>query len=89
MVGKSHLGNLSYNVFLQDVGAMEWQQRVMESHPDAPTIDINVDAPHLAMQQLVRRLIEEEQAATAAYRRSICLRPDNKFRNMDISGNPS
>ncbi len=55
----------------------------------ARTIDINVDAPHLAMRQLVRRLTEEEQAATAAYRRSICLRPDNKFRSMDISGNPS
>ena len=55
-----------YNVFLQDVGAMEAQQRVMERHPDAPTIDINVDAPHLAMRQLMRRLIDEEQAAAAA-----------------------
>jgi phenylpropionate dioxygenase-like ring-hydroxylating dioxygenase large terminal subunit len=50
-----------YNVFLDDVGALEAQQRVMERHPDAPTIDIKVDAPHLAMRQLIGRLIEEER----------------------------
>ncbi len=51
-----------YNVFLDDVGALEAQQRVMEHHPDAPTIDIKADAPHLAMRQLIGRLIDEERA---------------------------
>ncbi len=55
-----------YNVFMQDVGAMEAQQRVRERHPDGPTVDINVDAPHLAMQQLIRKLIETEQTSAPA-----------------------
>lgn len=50
-----------YNVFLQDVAAMEAQQAVMERHPDAPTIDIKADAPHLAMRQLIAGLIQEER----------------------------
>ncbi len=55
-----------YNVFMQDVGAMEAQQRVRERHPDTPTVDINVDAPHLAMRQLIRELIETEQTRAMA-----------------------
>ena len=34
--------------------------------PDAPTIDINVDAPHLAMRQLLREMIAAERAGATA-----------------------
>jgi vanillate O-demethylase monooxygenase subunit len=49
------------NVFFQDIGAMEAQQRVMSAYPNAPTIDINVDAPHIAMRALVSKLAAEEE----------------------------
>jgi phenylpropionate dioxygenase-like ring-hydroxylating dioxygenase large terminal subunit len=49
-------------VFDQDIAVMEAQQRVNDQRPDAPTIDVNVDAPPLAM----RRLLAERIAAEAA-----------------------
>ncbi len=52
-------------VFLEDVAVMEAQQRVNEARPDAPRIDINADAPHLAMRQVIRRLMAAEQAEAA------------------------
>jgi hypothetical protein len=45
---------------------MEAQQRVNDAMPSAPRIDINVDGPHLAMRQLIRRLVAEEQGARQA-----------------------
>jgi hypothetical protein len=41
---------------------MEAQQRMMTLKPGAPTIDINVDAAHLAMRQLLRRLAAGERS---------------------------
>jgi phenylpropionate dioxygenase-like ring-hydroxylating dioxygenase large terminal subunit len=52
-------------VFLEDVSVMEAQQRVNSARPNAPMIDINADAPHLAMRQVVRRLAAAESASTA------------------------
>jgi phenylpropionate dioxygenase-like ring-hydroxylating dioxygenase large terminal subunit len=49
-------------VFSEDIGVMEAQQRINDAMPDAPGIDINVDAPPLAM----RRLLSECMAAEAA-----------------------
>jgi phenylpropionate dioxygenase-like ring-hydroxylating dioxygenase large terminal subunit len=49
-------------VFQEDVDAMEAQQRMMTLKPGAPTIDINVDAAHLAMRQLLRRLAAGERS---------------------------
>jgi hypothetical protein len=54
------------NLFLEDIAVMEAQQRVNDAMPDAPTIDINVDGPHLAMRQLIRRLAGEESGAQQA-----------------------
>jgi vanillate O-demethylase monooxygenase subunit len=53
-------------VFQEDVDAMEAQQRAMEARPNAPTIDVNFDAPTIAMRRLIDRLIAEEQGARAA-----------------------
>jgi vanillate O-demethylase monooxygenase subunit len=53
------------DLFMEDVGAMEAQQEVYDRHPDASTIDINSDAPQLAMRRLLRQLIEEERRAAA------------------------
>lgn len=52
-------------VFLEDVAVMEAQQRVFDRRPDAPTIDINSDAPTIAMRRLLAQLIAEERAAAA------------------------
>jgi vanillate monooxygenase len=51
------------NVFLEDVAVMEGQQRVNSALPDAPTIDIAIDAPPLAMRRLVREALAREGAA--------------------------
>jgi vanillate monooxygenase len=40
-------------IFEEDVSVLEAQQRVFSARPDAPTVDINVDAPGLAMRRLV------------------------------------
>jgi vanillate O-demethylase monooxygenase subunit len=50
------------NVFFEDIAVMEAQQRITSQRPGAPMIDINVDAPHIAMRQLVRRLAAAEEA---------------------------
>jgi vanillate O-demethylase monooxygenase subunit len=52
-------------VFGEDIAVMEAQQRVNDARPDAPTIDINLDAPPFAM----RRLVRERLAAEAPKRR--------------------
>jgi len=51
-------------IFMEDVTIMEGQQRNLSRRPDAPRIDINSDAPHLAMRQLVRRFAAEEGRVT-------------------------
>jgi phenylpropionate dioxygenase-like ring-hydroxylating dioxygenase large terminal subunit len=53
------------DLFMEDVGAMEAQQEVYDRYPDAPTIDINTDAPQLAMRRLLRQLIAEESRVAA------------------------
>jgi vanillate O-demethylase monooxygenase subunit len=50
-------------VFHEDIAVMEAQQRVADAMPDAPTIDVNVDAPPLAMRRLVKDLLAAEAAA--------------------------
>jgi len=50
-------------VFGQDIAVMEGQQRVNEVRPDAPTIDINVDGPPLAMRRLLAERLATEAAA--------------------------
>lgn len=42
-------------IFEEDVTVLEAQQRVYAARPDAPTVDINVDAPALAMRRLVQQ----------------------------------
>ena len=45
---------------------MEAQQRVRLARPDAPTIDIHGDAPHLAMRRLVERVMKDQQTEKVA-----------------------
>ena len=54
------------NLFFEDIAVMEAQQRVNDARSDAPKIDINVDGPHLAMRQLIRRLVQAEQGTRVA-----------------------
>ncbi len=44
-------------VFHQDLAIMEAQQRMVDEMPDAPVIDINVDAPALRMRELLNNRI--------------------------------
>ena len=50
-------------IFLEDVGVMEKQQEMMSSKPDAPQIDINVDAPSMAFRTVLIDRIADEQNA--------------------------
>jgi vanillate O-demethylase monooxygenase subunit len=47
-------------IFDEDIAIMEAQQRATDARPDAPHIDINFDAPGLAMRQLVQRFLTKE-----------------------------
>jgi phenylpropionate dioxygenase-like ring-hydroxylating dioxygenase large terminal subunit len=47
-------------VFHEDIAVMEAQQQVNDARPDAPIIDIAVDAPVLAMRRLVHERIAAE-----------------------------
>jgi phenylpropionate dioxygenase-like ring-hydroxylating dioxygenase large terminal subunit len=51
------------DVFREDVAVLEAQQRNLDLMPDAPTIDINVDAAPLAARRMLDRMIVEEQRA--------------------------
>ena len=48
------------NVFMEDVSVLEAQQNVYDRRPDAPTVDINVDSPTIAMRAVNRRMLEAE-----------------------------
>ena len=48
------------NTFLEDKDMLEGQQRRMTAKPNAPKIDINVDAPSAQARRLVERLLREE-----------------------------
>jgi vanillate O-demethylase monooxygenase subunit len=47
-------------IFDEDIAIMEAQQRASDAHPDAPHVDINFDAPGMAMRQLVQRYLAKE-----------------------------
>ncbi len=53
-------------VFLEDLEIMEAQQRVFDAQPDAPLVDINVDAPALAFRRLYDEALEREAGARSA-----------------------
>jgi phenylpropionate dioxygenase-like ring-hydroxylating dioxygenase large terminal subunit len=48
------------NVFREDIPVLEAQQRRLDARPDAPTIDIKVDAAPLAARRMLRAMIERE-----------------------------
>ena len=54
------------DVFREDVVVLEAQQRMMEMKPDAPRIDINVDAAPLAARRMLDEMIAAERAAPAS-----------------------
>ena len=47
-------------IFEEDVRVLEAQQRAFSLRPDAPLVDLNVDAPSIAMRQLVQRYAKAE-----------------------------
>jgi hypothetical protein len=51
----------SRGIFDEDVVVMEAQQRIAKTMPNARTIDIRSDAPHLAMRKLVEQALDAEQ----------------------------
>ena len=53
-----------YRIFMEDVAIVEAQQAALDRAPGADRIDINVDAPGLAMRALVRERIAAEQTVT-------------------------
>ena len=55
-------------VFDEDIAVMEAQQRVNDARPDAPTIDINIDAPPFAMRRLVQDRLAAEKRPSAPIR---------------------
>mgnify|MGYP001496895234 CR=1 FL=1 len=48
------------DVFREDVAILEAQQRMMELKPDAPQIDINVDAAPITARRMLDELIAAE-----------------------------
>ncbi len=53
-------------VFMEDVELMEAQQEAIDRDPERPLVDINVDAPALAMRALVAERIAAENGAGRA-----------------------
>ena len=51
--------------FREDVVMIEAQQRSIDDAPDAPTIDINIDAAPLQARRIMAEMLEKERAATA------------------------
>ena len=49
-------------VFLEDVAIMEAQQTAMDRETSPPLVDINVDAPAIAVRRILRERIAAEQA---------------------------
>jgi hypothetical protein len=47
-------------VFNEDIPILEAQQRAIDADPQAPRVDIKVDAAPLAARRLLRSLIERE-----------------------------
>ena len=54
-----------YRIFMEDVAIVEAQQAALDRDPDARWIDINVDAPGLAMRALLRESIAAEATLAA------------------------
>ncbi len=61
-VSRRFIGHIR-DVFLDDVRVMEGQQRINSAMPDAPRIEIRVDAPVLAMRRLVEQFAAGESRA--------------------------
>ncbi|MDE0277975.1 MAG: hypothetical protein OYH76_18935 [Defluviicoccus sp.] len=53
-------------VFHEDLEIMEAQQRVFDSRPDAPLVDINVDAPALTFRRMREDALEAEAGVGSA-----------------------
>jgi hypothetical protein len=59
-------------VFGEDVAMLEAQQCMIESDPDAPHIDIRVDAAPLAARRMLAAMIEAEQSPVRSERSDAC-----------------
>ena len=52
--------------FLEDVEILEAQQASLDRSPDAPLIDLNVDAPGIAARRMLAERIAAERVAAIA-----------------------
>ena len=55
-----------YNTFCEDREMLERQQALIAANPDAPQVDIAVDAPSILARQVVKLLLEEAAAKVTA-----------------------
>ena len=53
---------------MEDVVILEAQQEIIESSPDAPTIDISADGSTIPVRRLIQSLLDAEAAAKDASR---------------------
>ena len=53
-------------IFEEDKAAVEAVQKVMDSNPGRPVIDINADAGHVLARRMVAKLVADEQGLQAA-----------------------
>ena len=54
-------GDDMVRVFHEDIPVLEAQQRMRELRPDAPSVDIKVDAAPLAARRMLHAMLEREQ----------------------------
>ena len=53
---------------MEDAVILEAQQEIIESDPDAPTVDINADGSTIPVRRLIQSLLNAEGAAQDASR---------------------
>jgi len=58
-----------HNTFLEDIGMLEGQQRIIDADPAAREVDINADAASIQARRAVAQLLEEEAHGRAGSRR--------------------
>jgi vanillate O-demethylase monooxygenase subunit len=58
-----------HNTFLEDMGMLEGQQRIIDADPAAQEVDINADAASIQARRAVAQLLKEEARGREGARR--------------------
>ena len=64
-ISDMHAGGF-HNTFMEDAVILEAQQEIIDSDPDAPTVDINADGSTIPVRRLIQSLLEAEGASKSA-----------------------